>query len=87
VILPKHKASRVDVRVITSAGESPTVKADRFTYVAPPVFAKVTPGSGAGARITLKGNGFTHVKAVLFGKTKGTKLHVTSSTTLAGHRT
>ena len=58
------------------------MKADRFTYVAPPTVAKVTPTSGAGARVTVKGKNFSHVKAVLFGKTKGTKIHVVSTTTL-----
>src|SRR4051812_47088209 len=79
ISLPGRKAGRVDVRVITSAGESKAVKADRFTYVAPPVISKV---SAVGSRVTVKGKNFSHVKAVLFGKTKGTKIHVVSSTSL-----
>jgi alpha-tubulin suppressor-like RCC1 family protein len=85
IVIPRRKAGRVDVRVITSAGESTAVKADRFTYVAPPSVSSVAAGVGpaaGGTRVTVKGKGFTHVKAVLFGKTKGTKLHVVSSTRL-----
>jgi len=79
VVVPGHKAGRVDIRVITAAGESAAVTADRFTYVAPPVVSKV---SAVGTRVTVKGKNFSHVKAVLFGKAKGTKLHVVSSTIL-----
>lgn len=86
LVVPKHKAGRVDVRVVTSAGQSATAKHDRFTYVAPPTIASVKPGTGpaaGGTKVTVKGKNFLHVKAVLFGKVKGTKLHVTSSTSLS----
>ncbi|BEP16520.1 hypothetical protein acdb102_48310 [Acidothermaceae bacterium B102] len=85
VVVPKHKADRVDIRVLTTTGESTAVKADRFTYIAPPAITSLTPATGpttGGTRITVKGKNFTHVKAVLFGTTKGTKLHVLSATTL-----
>ncbi|BEP16519.1 hypothetical protein acdb102_48300 [Acidothermaceae bacterium B102] len=85
VVVPKHKAGRVDIRILTTTGESTTVKADRFTYIAPPTITTLTPAAGpttGGTRITVKGKNFTHVKAVLFGTTKGTKLHVLSATTL-----
>ncbi|BEP16518.1 hypothetical protein acdb102_48290 [Acidothermaceae bacterium B102] len=85
IVIPGRKAGRVDVRVISAAGESTAVKADRFTYVAPPSITSITPAGGpAGGttRVTVKGKGFTHVKAVLFGKTKGTKVTVASSTRL-----
>jgi alpha-tubulin suppressor-like RCC1 family protein len=85
VVVPPHKAGRVDVRVVTSAGESTIVKGDRFTYVAPPTVTSVKPATGpatGGTRVTVKGKNLLHVKAVLFGRTKGTKVHVTSATSL-----
>jgi alpha-tubulin suppressor-like RCC1 family protein len=86
VVVPQHKAGRVDLRVVTTSGESTVVKADRFTYVAPPTVTSVKSASGpvaGGARVTIKGKNLLHVKAVLFGKTKGAKLHVTSATSLS----
>jgi alpha-tubulin suppressor-like RCC1 family protein len=79
IVVPRHKPGRVDIRVVTSNGKSAAVRADRFTYVAPPV---VTRLSAVATRVTVKGKNFSHVKAVLFGKAKGTKVHVVSSTTL-----
>lgn len=85
VVLPGGRAGRVDVRVVTGAGRSKAVTADLFTYVAPPSVSSLRPTSRSaadGTRVTIRGKNFLHVKAVLFGKTKGTKLHAVSSTTL-----
>lgn len=67
VTAPAHKAGRVDVRVKTSAGRSPVVATDRFTYVAPP--ARITGASVTAATATSltlhwtnpKGGGFAGV--------------------------
>jgi alpha-tubulin suppressor-like RCC1 family protein len=83
LIVPAHKAARLDVRVVTGSAESPTSKHDVYTYVAAPAVSSVSTKSGsAGLKVTIKGTGFTHVKKVLFGKATGTHLHVASSKTL-----
>jgi alpha-tubulin suppressor-like RCC1 family protein len=86
VVVPKHKAGRVDVRVITGVGETSKVKRDRFTYVAPPAATSLQPASGSvagGTRVIVHGKGFTHVKAIMFGHAKGTHLHVASGKSLS----
>ena len=80
VLVPKHKAALLDIRVVTSAGTSPKNKHDRFSYVAAPEVLSVVANGG---RITLHGKGFLHVHRVLFGSTAATGVRATSSTSLS----
>lgn len=92
VTAPAHAAGRVDLRVVTSAGTSPVVTADRYTYVAPPAVTRLSATSGAltgGGRITITGSRLAGVTRVLFGATAGRSVTVLSSTsvsvTVPGH--
>ena len=80
VLVPKHKAALLDIRVVTSAGTSVKNKHDRFSYVAAPEVLSVVANGG---RITLHGKGFLHVHRVLFGSTAATGVRATSSTSLS----
>lgn len=73
----------VDVRVTTRAGTSARVGTDRFSFMAPPSIASITPAAGpvaGGSRVVLKGARFQNVSAVTFGGVAGTSLHRSSAT-------
>ncbi|HEY4452088.1 MAG TPA: IPT/TIG domain-containing protein [Solirubrobacteraceae bacterium] len=75
----------VNVIVTTSAGSSPPVAADRFTYVPPPQLTKIAPKSGTaagGTTVTLTGANFIGVTAVRFGGVPASSFTLTSSTTI-----
>jgi hypothetical protein len=85
VTTPKHAASAVIVKVATSHGTSGTVRAARFVFVSPPTVTAIAPtsGSAAGGRtVTVHGSNFTRVTKVTFGALAGSKVHVSSSTSL-----
>ncbi len=80
---PAHSAGRVDVRVTSPAGTSPSVKADGYTYLKVPALTSLSPKSGptgGGTTVTILGFRFTSVSKVLFGASRGTHVAVTSST-------
>ena len=73
----------VDVTVITSAGTSAIVPADKFTYSVAPAVTSLSPTSGppaGGTPVTITGTGFTGATAVDFGSTAATDLTVVNNT-------
>ncbi len=85
VTTPRHGAGRVDVRVVTTAGNSALVIRDRFTFVSPARVRAVTPASGptrGGTRVTVTGTGFRRITAVRFGTSVGRAVSVLSTTKL-----
>jgi IPT/TIG domain/Regulator of chromosome condensation (RCC1) repeat len=81
VVVPRHKAATLDIRVVTTTGTSARSRHDAFTYFAPPAVLSVTAGS-VGGRITVRGNSFRHLHRVLFGSAQGIAVKVHSSTSL-----
>jgi len=66
---PAGTATEVDIQVTTSAGTSPVVAGDRFTYVSAPTIQSVRPQTGGttgGDQVTISGAGFADVTAVDF---------------------
>jgi hypothetical protein len=86
-VAPPQAAATVDVRVVTTAGESAAVSADHFTYsnsTAPSV-SGVSPSSGStagGAVVTVTGSHFLGATDVLFGSVSATSFTVLSDDTL-----
>ena len=76
----------VNVRVITSQGESPKVPADRYTYAIQPLKVMgVSPATGStagGTVVTISGGGFTGVTAVTFGTTAAASFTFVSDSTI-----
>ncbi len=73
----------VDIRVKTSAGESPAVTADHFTYG--PVITSLSRTTGpvaGGTKVTITGAGFLTVQHVKFGTTTATSYTVNSATSI-----
>lgn len=73
----------VDVRVTTRAGTSARVSTDRFSFLARPSIASITPAAGplaGGTRVVLKGARLQNVTAVTFGGVAGTSLHRSGAT-------
>jgi hypothetical protein len=71
-VVPRGLAGAVDVAVTTQYGVSATSAADKFTYVAAPAVAGITPKSGSvkgGTPVTIQGTGLAAATAVYFGKT------------------
>jgi hypothetical protein len=91
---PAHAAGVINVRVTTSAGTSPIVTADRYTYQDAPTITSVSPSSGStagGQSVTINGTNFTGATAVKFGTTtttftvnSATKITATSPAHAAG---
>ena len=78
-------AGTVDVTVSTPAGTSAATSADRYTYIAPPVVAGISPNSGSasgGNTVTISGSGFSAGSMVSFGAVPGANPTVVNSTTL-----
>ncbi len=75
---PAGAAGKVDVRVTTPGGTSPTNTFDWFTYVGAPTVSAVSPASGptaGGTEVTITGSGFADASvtnAVKFGATVAT---------------
>jgi len=66
---PAATASQVDIQVTTSAGTSPVVARDQFSYVSAPTIQSVRPQTGGttgGDQVTISGAGFANVTAVDF---------------------
>ncbi len=75
----------VNVTVTTPAGTSPTVLADRFSYVPSPTVSALSskggPGTG-GTSVTITGSRFEEVAAVRFGASSAAHFTVDSSTSI-----
>ena len=74
---------RIDVTVVTPGGNSPTLPADRFTYLALPAVTGINPASGpsaGGAAVTITGTSFTGATAVSFGDLPAKSFSVDSDT-------
>ena len=75
-------AATVNVFVKTVGGQSATVSADDFTYVAAPTVTKVAPVEGpvaGGTKVTITGTHFTGAKEVKFGSVAATSVVVVSA--------
>ena len=75
----------VDVTITSPWGASPTVPADRFTYVPPPSVTGLSPTAGAlggGTLVTISGLNLGEATGVQFGSVSGTQLVLVSGTTL-----
>jgi IPT/TIG domain len=82
---PPHRAGRAPVLIVTDHGTSrPELGA--YTYIGLPTVTSMTPTTGpvaGGQKVTIHGTNFVHVSWVSFGATtKGTSVHVSSSTAL-----
>jgi hypothetical protein len=85
VTVPPGQAGTVDVRVVTPYGTSPVVAADRFSYLAAPSVADVSPSSGpvgGGTLVTISGTGLGAVTSVSFGDVPATDFSVLSDSML-----
>lgn len=76
----------VDVSVVTSAGTSATVDADRFTYLPVPTVSAVSPATGSstgGDTVTVTGTGFSTAGSTKIRFGDGNATDVTCSSTTA----
>jgi hypothetical protein len=77
-----------NVRITTTAGISPIVSADEYTFVAIPTVGTVSPANGpvaGGTLVTISGSGFTGLTApgaVQFGGVNATSYTVVNGTTI-----
>lgn len=82
-VSPAQAAANVQISVTTSAGTSPPVTADQFSYLPIPSVTGVSPTSGStkgGTTVSISGTGFTGATKVAFGAAAATHLTVASST-------
>jgi putative transposon-encoded protein len=73
----------VNVQIVTPAGTSAVVAADKYTYEGSPTITSVAPKSGppGGAQaVTITGTNFTGASAVKFATSAATSVVVVSST-------
>ena len=83
-VSPPQSAGTVDVTVTTPGGTTAiNAPADQFIYVAPPppLVNEVSPSSGpavGGSTVTITGNNFTGVNAVMFGTVAATTFIIDS---------
>src|SRR6202042_3667667 len=80
---PAHAAGVVDVRVVTPAGTSAVVAADKYTYEGAPTITAVAPKSGppGGAQaVTITGTNFTGAATVKCATSAATSVVGVSST-------
>ena len=80
---PAGAAGTVDITVTGPGGTSATSVADRYTYVAPPTVAGLSPTAGptaGGTTVIITGTGFASATAVTFGGTAATGFTVNSNT-------
>ena len=78
-------AGMVEVSVVTAAGKSAAVPADRFTYAMAPTVSAVKPHEGPMAgdtKVTITGTNLTGVTEVKFGATKVKSFNVVSATSI-----
>jgi hypothetical protein len=85
VTTPPHAAGTWDITVATASGRSPTLVADRYTYLAAPAPAitslSTTSGSTAGGAVVLiTGTNLSEATAVSFGSFAVTRFTVNSDT-------
>ncbi len=75
----------VYVTVTTPTGTSPTLPADRYTYVSPPTVEQLSAKSGpagGGTSVTITGTGFSTATEVSFGETSAAKFTINSATSI-----
>ncbi len=75
----------VDVTVTSIGGTSAVSAGDKFTYIAAPTVASLSPTSGptaGGTGVTISGTGFTGASAVKFGAANVTSFTVASATSI-----
>ena len=80
---PAHAAGLVDVVVTNTAGDSPPVPGDGYTYIGVPTVTAVSPASGpvaGGTSVTITGTNLLAASAVKFGVTNATSYNVDSDT-------
>jgi subtilase family serine protease len=84
VRLPKLKAGTATLRMsVEDLAISPVTFQTHYKIVSAPAIKSLSPTSGGRRgrnRLTVRGSNFIGVKSVLFGKKKGTKIRVVSST-------
>ena len=88
VLAPPNYAGTVDVAVITDAGTSASVAADRFSYTAAaaPSVSGLDTSSGTtagGTAVNLSGSGFTGSTDVLFGGVEASSFTVNSDSSIS----
>lgn len=84
-LAPAGALGTVNVTVTTPAGTSPTVPADRFTYVPSPSVTKISSKSGPGGgatTLTITGTDLGEVTSVAFGANQAEEFTVESSTSI-----
>jgi Regulator of chromosome condensation (RCC1) repeat/IPT/TIG domain len=82
-IAPPHITGSVDVAVTTPLDTSLTGPADHFSYLSPPVIAKILPKSGpAGTTVTISGKYFDGATTVDFGSVAAAGFTVNSPTSI-----
>ncbi|MBV9873022.1 MAG: IPT/TIG domain-containing protein, partial [Frankiaceae bacterium] len=83
-VSPAKATSRVNVRVVTPGGSSPTAPANAYTFVPPaPTVTAISPTGGpiaGGTVVTITGTGFTGATKVSFGPNSVTSFSVDSDT-------
>jgi hypothetical protein len=84
-VSPAGSLGTVNVTVTNSAGTSPQVAGDRFTYIPSPAIQKIStkrgPGTG-GTTVTITGANLAEVEAVAFGANAAREFTVNSSTSI-----
>ena len=84
-VSPAGTTGAVDVTVSTPGGESAISTADKFSYVALPTVAKVSPDKGptaGGTSVTITGTDLSEATAVEFGSVSATSFKVISATSV-----
>jgi hypothetical protein len=84
-IAPAGALGTVNVTVLTEAGASPVVAADRFSYLAPPTIRKLSVKSGpaaGGTSVTITGTNLQDATAVSFGAVSAATFTVDSTSTI-----
>jgi alpha-tubulin suppressor-like RCC1 family protein len=84
-VSPAGALGTVNVTVTAAAGTSPTVPADRFSYVPPPTVKKLSvkrATSLGGTTVTITGTRFEEVTAVSFGASGAREFTVDSPTSI-----
>ena len=84
VVLPRTRPKTVSIRIsVEDLTLSPVTAAGRYRFVAGPKISSLSPAAGrarGGTRVTIRGHGFTGVRAVHFGGRRASRLRVISAT-------
>jgi hypothetical protein len=83
VIVPKHGAGRVSVRIVTDHGTS-TAYGRHYTFIPPPTVTsmdRTTASTAGGVVVHVKGTSFVRVRSVWFGDTRVTSFLLSSTGT------